>query len=256
MILEVKDLHVHYGRIGHLANLSFAVDAGEILCIRCPVLQFGTVLLWALIGAGERIEGRIRFDGENLAGPLSPAKLLALREHIAMVYRERGLISLLTVEENIALPLGYHYNVDRRKLADAVHDVADALRISTLLDRDAEDIREMDTRLVNLARALIRRPRLILIDGLLEGAQPTGYAVQSRSHNAVAAAVVQGRADWGVAIETVARPYGLSATPIQDEHYDFAVPKSRFDRPAVQAFRSLLTEPDVRQHLADFGFRL
>jgi ABC-type branched-subunit amino acid transport system ATPase component len=169
MILEVKDLHVHYGRIGHLANLSFAVDAGEILCIRCPVLQFGTVLLWALIGAGERIEGRIRFDGENLAGPLSPAKLLALREHIAMVYRERGLISLLTVGENIALPLGYHYNVDRRKLADAVHDVADALRISTLLDRDAEDIREMDTRLVNLARALIRRPRLILIDGLLEG---------------------------------------------------------------------------------------
>jgi ABC-type branched-subunit amino acid transport system ATPase component len=169
MILEVKDLHVHYGRIGHLANLSFAVDAGEILCIRCPVLQFGTVLLWALIGAGERIEGRIRFDGENLAGPLSPAKLLALREHIAMVYRERGLISLLTVGENIALPLGYHYNVDRRKLADAVHDVANALRISTLLDRDAEDIREMDTRLVNLARALIRRPRLILIDGLLEG---------------------------------------------------------------------------------------
>ena len=169
MILEVKDLHVHYGRIGHLANLSFAVDAGEILCIRCPVLQFGTVLLWALIGAGERIEGRIRFDGENLAGPLFPTKLLALREHIAMVYRERGLISLLTVEENIALPLGYHYNVDRRKLADAVHDVADALRISTLLDRDAEDIREMDTRLVNLARALIRRPRLILIDGLLEG---------------------------------------------------------------------------------------
>ena len=169
MILEVKDLHVHYGRIGYLANLSFAVDAGEILCIRCPVLQFGTVLLWALSGAAERIEGRIRFDGENLAGPLSPAKLLALREHIAMVYRERGLISLLTVEENIALPLGYHYNVDRRKLAEAVHDVADALRISTLLAHDAEDISEMDTRLVNLARALIRRPRLILIDGLLEG---------------------------------------------------------------------------------------
>ena len=96
----------------------------------------------------------------------------------------------------------------------------------------------------------------ILIDQLLAGRQPAGYAVQTKSHNAVAAAVSQGRADWGVAIDTVARQYGLSATPIQEEHYDFAVPKSRFNRPAVQAFRRLLTEPEVRKRLADSGFRL
>jgi putative molybdopterin biosynthesis protein len=44
----------------------------------------------------------------------------------------------------------------------------------------------------------------ILIDRLLEGAQPRGYAVQPRSHNAVVAAVAQGRADWGVAIRSAA----------------------------------------------------
>ena len=45
----------------------------------------------------------------------------------------------------------------------------------------------------------------ILIDRLLAGARPRGYAVQASNHNAVAAAVAQGRADWGLAIESVAR---------------------------------------------------
>ena len=49
----------------------------------------------------------------------------------------------------------------------------------------------------------------VLIDKLLAGARPPGYSNQPRSHNAVAAAVAQGRADWGVAIEPVARLYGL-----------------------------------------------
>ena len=57
----------------------------------------------------------------------------------------------------------------------------------------------------------------ILIDRLLDGAQPAGYAVQSRNHNAVAAAVSQGRADWGVAIETVAKQAGLGFLPLVEE---------------------------------------
>ena len=48
--------------------------------------------------------------------------------------------------------------------------------------------------------------------------------MQTKSHNAVAAAVAQGRADWGVAIDTVARQYGLGFIPVQEEHYDFIVP--------------------------------
>ena len=67
----------------------------------------------------------------------------------------------------------------------------------------------------------------ILIDELLGGTQPPGYAFQPRSHNAVAAAVAQGRADWGLAIRSVAEQAGLGFLPLTEEHYDFVVPQAR-----------------------------
>jgi putative molybdopterin biosynthesis protein len=96
----------------------------------------------------------------------------------------------------------------------------------------------------------------ILIDGLLEGTQPAGYAVQSRSHNAVAAAVAQGRADWGVAIRGVADQAGLGFLPLTEERYDFVVPKTRRQKPAVRALEQLLAREDVKQKLASMGFIL
>ena len=96
----------------------------------------------------------------------------------------------------------------------------------------------------------------ILIDRLLGGQQPPGYGVQAKSHNAVAAAVAQGRADWGVAIDTVAKQYGLGFIPVQEEHYDFVVPRARRDRPGVQLFTRVLQEPAVRARLRALGFRL
>jgi putative molybdopterin biosynthesis protein len=96
----------------------------------------------------------------------------------------------------------------------------------------------------------------ILIDRLLGGAKPPGYWAQPKSHNAVAVAVAQNRADWGIAIETVARQYGLGFIPAQDEHYDFVVPKARLERPAVQRFRAVLADPAVQQELAGLGFQI
>jgi putative molybdopterin biosynthesis protein len=95
----------------------------------------------------------------------------------------------------------------------------------------------------------------ILIDGLLRGAQPPGYAVQPRNHNAVAAAVLQGRADWGVAVEWVARRSGLGFLPLAEECYDFVVPRGRTNRPAVAAFRTLLAEAQLRQSLRSLGLQ-
>jgi putative molybdopterin biosynthesis protein len=94
----------------------------------------------------------------------------------------------------------------------------------------------------------------ILLDGLLGGARPAGYANQPRSHNAVAAAVAQGRADWGVAIATVAEAYGLGFLPLADEHYDIFLPEARAARPAVQAFLAALQAPEVRARLVALGF--
>ena len=94
----------------------------------------------------------------------------------------------------------------------------------------------------------------ILIDRLLAGEKPSGYAVQPSNHNAVAAAIAQGRADWGMAIESVARANNLGFLPYQEERYDFVVPKSRRDRPAVQEFIRLLSEDATIIRLVEFGF--
>jgi putative molybdopterin biosynthesis protein len=90
----------------------------------------------------------------------------------------------------------------------------------------------------------------ILIDRLLAGSQPAGYAVQSRSHNAVAAAVSQSRADWGVAIQYVAVLNGLGFLPLQQEQFDLAIPGDRLSRPAVAALVELLRDEETIRELA------
>jgi len=96
----------------------------------------------------------------------------------------------------------------------------------------------------------------ILIDRLVKGHRPAGYWSQPKSHNAVAAAVAQMRADWGVTIDSVARRYDLGFIPLQDEHYDFVVPKARLERPAVLRFRAALADTALRASLAAAGFGL
>ena len=95
----------------------------------------------------------------------------------------------------------------------------------------------------------------VLIDSLLQGARPAGYGNQPRSHNAVAAAVAQGRADWGVAIEPVAKLYKLGFLALGPEHYDFLLVERRRERPAVQAFLAALRDPAVREQIWARGMR-
>ncbi|HEX5213757.1 MAG TPA: molybdopterin biosynthesis protein [Pseudolabrys sp.] len=95
----------------------------------------------------------------------------------------------------------------------------------------------------------------VLIDKLLGSARPSGYANQPKSHNAVAAAIAQGRADWGVAIEPVAKLYGLGFLALSPEHYDFLVVEAHAERPAVQAFLSALHDPSTRERIRALGMR-
>jgi len=95
----------------------------------------------------------------------------------------------------------------------------------------------------------------VLIDKLLAGARPPGYSNQPRSHNAVAAAVAQGRADWGVAIERVAKLYGLGFLPLVPEEYDFLLVEKRRERPAVQAFLAALRDEATRARIRALGMQ-
>ena len=119
--------------------------------------------------------------------------------------------------------------------------------------RDAERLMaDPDSRMVNRNRGAGTR---ILIDTLLEGRRPLGYAYEPRSHHAVAAAVAQGRADWGVTISNVAQAAGLGFHPVREERYDFVIPKARWEKPAVRRLRELLQPGSaVCRSLTEAGF--
>jgi putative molybdopterin biosynthesis protein len=112
-----------------------------------------------------------------------------------------------------------------------------------------------DVFLVNRNRGSGTR---VLLDALLADLgprpRPSGYSHEARSHSGVAACVAQGRADWGLAIATVAADAGLRFHPIRAERYDFVVPRARQGRPPVQAFLRLLADPSFRAELRAAGF--
>jgi len=122
-----------------------------------------------------------------------------------------------------------------------------------------DETREVAELLADPALRMVNRNRgagtRVLIDRLLGGRRPPGFAYEPRSHFAVAAAVAQKRADWGVTIEPVARQAGLRFRPLQAEHYDLVVPGDRWEKPAVQALRRLMgPQSPLRRRLAALGF--
>jgi len=116
----------------------------------------------------------------------------------------------------------------------------------------AELLEDPELRMVNRNRGSGTR---VLIDELLGERRPPGYPYEPRSHFAVAAAVSQQRADWGVTIETVAREKGLRFRPLRAERYDFVVPSGRGQRPALRALRRTLGPGGAaRRRLIELGF--
>ena len=113
-------------------------------------------------------------------------------------------------------------------------------------------INNAEVRMINRNRGSGTR---ILLDRLLADQRPAGFFQEAKSHNSVAAAISQNRADWGIAIRSVAEDLGLGFYPIQDEEYDFILPKNRLERPDVALFLSLLQETDIQNKLAKFGLR-
>jgi putative molybdopterin biosynthesis protein len=155
---------------------------------------------------------------------------------------------------------------NRPFLTDAVELVPGYCRLQGIVFRNGDPrfrghdlATAMMAALADPACVLVNRNRgsgtRILIDRLLGNARPAGYLTEARSHNAVVAAVAQGRADWGVAIEPVAQAAGLGFLPLRQERYDFVVPKARRERPAVRALIALLADPAIRHELNRRGFR-
>ena len=125
-------------------------------------------------------------------------------------------------------------------------------------NRSAEDA--LAAALADAAALMVNRNAgsgtRVLMDRVLQGKRPPGYANQPKSHNAVAAAIAQGRADWGLAIAPVAQMYGLGFIPVAPEHYDFLVVEKRRHRPAVQAFLDAMSDETTRARIRELGMEL
>lgn len=182
-------------------------------------------------------------------------KLLAVGSHGGLAAAARGEcdlapVHLLDLETNRYnepfLTPGLKLIPGYRRMQGLVTRLEETREISTVVEDES-------LRMVNRNRGAGTR---VLIDRLLGERRPAGYPYEPRSHYAVAAAISQGRADWGITIETVAAEAGLRFQPIQDEHYDFAVLESRWNRPALRLLREWLDDGNskLRRVLEAAGF--
>ena len=131
--------------------------------------------------------------------------------------------------------------------------------------KDDENFSAYKTAFKNFFHQIMNNPELhminrnrgsgtrVLLDRYLEEKQPSGFFQEAKSHNSVASAVAQKRADWGFAIRSVAEDFRLGFIPIQDEEYDFIIPESRLQKPAVQALIGLLDEKPIIERLEQMG---
>jgi len=202
MLLEVRDLSFRPSEEVDLRQVSFSVDAGECVVIRSPILLLGTRLLQALIGLEDTLAGEVWFEQHDMVAPLSLRRRLKLRRHIGYVHRVGGLVSLLNVRENIVLPLSYHENIERARLAGMTRELSESLGIAHLLDHEVDELDALQTRLVNLARALITGPRLLLVDAILEG-------MREEQIEQVSSVVSRYRQRYGFAVVMTARSRAL-----------------------------------------------
>jgi putative molybdopterin biosynthesis protein len=223
------DTEVEVTRIGHEAPVADLVIVGS----HCVGLD---VIAGALAGQGHRVKV-IAVGSQGGLAAARRGECDAAPMHLLDPETDRYNESFL--DDTLELVRGY------TRVQGVVTRQDEARDVAALLE-------DPNLRMVNRNRGSGTR---VLIDSLLEERRPPGYAYEPRSHFAVAAAVAQGRADWGVTIETIAAQSGLRFRPLRAEHYDLAVPKARRERPAVKALLRLLREPGaVRDRLTQLGF--
>jgi branched-chain amino acid transport system ATP-binding protein len=153
-LLEVEDLRVRYGAVEALHRVSFAVNAGEVTAL-IGANGAGKSSTLAAISGLVPAGGRVRFDGRDILG--SPPHAI-VRSGVVQVPEGREILAQMTVEENLLMGLRHR---DRSELGSAYE------RFPILRERRAllaGSLSGGEQQMLAIARALLARPRLLLLD--------------------------------------------------------------------------------------------
>ncbi len=168
-ILEVKNLCKTYGKgeteVKALNNVSFSVDKGEFVAIIGPSGSGKSTLLHILGGVDVPTSGSVIINGEDISKLNETALAIFRRRQIGLIYQFYNLIPILTVEENLTLPL----RLDGRKPDERQTEyLVKTLGLENRLDHLPNQLSGGQQQRVSIGRALINNPALMLAD------EPTG----------------------------------------------------------------------------------
>jgi branched-chain amino acid transport system ATP-binding protein len=159
-MLTIDDLRVNYGRVPALHGVSLYVERGEVVALVGPNGAGKTTTLSAIFGLVAPTGGSIEFDGESLVGS-SPEQIL--RRGLALVPEGRHIFGTLTVAENLLLG-----STARRDRQEAAADLEKMLELFPVLksyySSAAGTLSGGEQQQLAIARALLSRPRLLLLD--------------------------------------------------------------------------------------------
>jgi urea transport system ATP-binding protein len=166
-MLEVEKVDLHYGAAIALRQVSLKVEVGAVTCVMGRNGVGKTSMLRAIVGAHPISSGSIKWEGEEISR--LPMYERAKRG-IAWVPQGRDIFPLLTVKENLetgfaVLPRG------QRKVPDEIFDLFPILK--TMLGRRGGDLSGGQQQQLSIGRALVMKPRLIVLDEPTEGIQPS-----------------------------------------------------------------------------------
>src|ERR1700761_8491807 len=159
-MLDVDNIHVHYGRTAAVRGVSFAVNEGEIVTLVGPNGAGKSTTMMTIAGALTPTSGGINLNNISLVGK-SPESIARLG--ISIVPEERRVFSQLTVEENIRI--GSDMRRDRQNIAPDFERVVGYFPfLRGRLGTPGGKLSGGEQQQLVIARALMTRPRIILID--------------------------------------------------------------------------------------------